>query len=270
MRRGYKIYRCKSCQHLFVWPIPANIRPLYSTDYSGVAEGFRFVDSDRDKEPKVFTFERYLDLLNKYSPGNGSILDVGAATGFFLNLARQRGWETYGVEPSDYAAGLGRKKGIKIKTGVLEKSDFRPNSFDAVTLWDRIEHLPEPGATLQTIKRTLKRGGVLAINTPDSGSVLAATMRLNWYQVAPPEHINLFHRNSLRTLLESYGFEVLTVESIGKRFTMQYAFQKLAHWSGSGVSQQIALRLASLSIGKLGVSINLFDNMVVCARKVSW
>ena len=77
-------------------------------------------------------------------------------------------------------------------------------------------------------------------------------MRLNWYQVAPPEHINLFHRNSLRTLLESYGFEVLTVESIGKRFTMQYAFQKLAHWSGSGVSQQIALRLASYAHRQIG------------------
>jgi SAM-dependent methyltransferase len=269
-RRGYRFYRCQTCRHLFAWPIPPSTLQIYSSDYfSGAAGGFGYVDYDRDKRPMAFTFERYLDMLAQFSPSGASLLDIGAATGFFLDVARKRNWQTYGIEPSDYAANIGREKGIPIKTGVLEERDFRPNSFDAVTLWDVIEHLPEPRATLLTIHQVLKPGGILAINTPDSGSLLATVLGLKWHLVVPPEHLNLFHRKSLGTLLESCGFEVLRVASIGKRFTLQYVFQTLAHWSGSKLFQRVASHLQSVSIGKLGVPVNLYDNMVLCARKRS-
>jgi SAM-dependent methyltransferase len=267
-RREYKFYRCESCRHLFVWPVPGGTLQIYTTDYfSGASQGFGYVDYDRDKQPMAFTFDRYLDILRRLSPNGKVLLDVGAATGFFLDLARKRDWRVFGVEPSDYAASIGREKGIQIETGVLGESHFPPNSFDVVTLWDVIEHLPEPRTALASIHAVLKPGGILAINTPDSGSLLAKTLGLKWHLVVPPEHINLFHRKSLSELLQSSGFEVLSVSSIGKRFTLQYVFQTLAHWSGNGLFQRLSSRLQSFSIGRLGVPINLFDNMVLCARK---
>jgi SAM-dependent methyltransferase len=267
-RRTYRFRRCSACKHLFVWPNLADTLTLYSNDYfSGAEQGFGYVDYDRDKQPMVHTFEQYLDILAELSPGGGSLLDIGAATGFFLDLARKRGWETFGVEPSDYAADIARNKGLRVKTGILEDADFAPGSLDAVTLWDVIEHLPEPSSTIGLIHRILKPGGVAAINTPDSGSLLARSLGLKWHLVVPPEHLNLFNRNSLAALLERQGFEVLRVNAIGKRFTLQYVFQTLAHWSQLGVFESIASRLHSHSVGKAGIPINLFDNMMLCARK---
>ena len=267
-RRSYHLYGCSSYAHLFVWPVPANSLEIYSDDYfSGAADGYGYVDYDRDKQPMVYTFEQYLDILSRFSPEGGSLLDIGAATGFFLDLAQKRQWKTFGVEPSGFAAAIGRKKGIQIKTGLLEEGDFAEESLDVVTLWDVIEHLAEPSATIRLIHKFLKPKGVIAINTPDFGSLLARALGLKWHLIVPPEHVNLFNEKSLKVLLEHGGFEAVHVDSIGKRFTLQYVFQTLAHWSGTGIFENLASRLRSLAAGRAAVPINLYDNMLVRARK---
>ena len=247
--------------------MPADHLKIYSGDYfSGAQGGFGYADYDRDKAPMEATFFKYLDRIEA-AGAKGGMLDVGAATGFFLDLARRRGWSVHGVEPSSYAAQLGQAKGIDVRAGTLEDQNFPAGSFDAVTLWDVIEHLPDPNTTLQRIHALLKSGGVLAINTPDSASLLAHIMGLNWHLVTPPEHLNLFHRKSIRTLLEREGYEVLQVANIGKTFTVQYVLQILNHWTGADVFNSAAQWARSRRIGSWGIPINLLDNMFVLARK---
>lgn len=268
-KNSYKLYRCTQCGHLFVWPMSDNHHGIYLQNYfQGSREaGFGYVDYDRDKLPMVPTLERYLDLLQRNGATGGAMLDIGAATGFFLEIARRRGWKPYGVELSDYAASIARSKGLDVMTGVLEDYPVHANFFDVITAWDVLEHLPSPKNTVQKIHQVLRPGGLLAINTPDAGSALARFLGVRWHLVIPPEHLNLFHRKSLRYLLEENGFEILVEDKIGKTFTLQYILQTLFHWQKLAIWGRAANHLQQRSMGKWGIPINLRDNMFVIARK---
>lgn len=267
-KSGYPFYRCPDCGLLFVWPVPTDNLEIYSEDYfAGAQEGFGYVDYDQDKSKMTSTFESYLDMLAREGSGAGDLLDVGAATGFFLDLARKRGWRTVGVEPSEFAVGLAKKKGLDVRQGVVEELDAADESFDVVTMWDVIEHVNDPRASLAAAFRLLRPGGTLAINTPDSGSLLARTLGLRWHLVVPPEHLVLFHQESLRRLLAESKFQVSAIKRIGKKFTVQYVLQTLARWQGLGLWKRAAELSRKAGFGEWGVSINLRDNVFVLARK---
>lgn len=268
VKSGYPFYRCRDCGLLFVWPIPADNLTIYSEDYfAGAHGGFGYVDYDQDKAQMTSTFESYLEILAARSSGVGDLLDVGAATGFFLDLARARGWRTVGVEPSAFAVRVATKKGLDVKQGVVENLDIPAASFDVITMWDVIEHVNDPRASLAAAFRLLRPGGILAINTPDSGSILARLLGLRWHLVLPPEHLVLFHQESLRRLLAESRFEVTAVKRIGKRFTVQYVLHTLARWQGLKLWKSAADLSHKTGVGEWGVSINLRDNVFVLARK---
>lgn len=268
-KRGFDLYRCSDCGHLFVWPNPLDHLKIYSDQYfSGAEGGFGYTDYDADKRPMEPTFREYLRRIEEVTGKIGTLLDVGAATGFFLDLARQRGWKTCGVEPSEYAAERARAKGLDVCTGTLANCDLRAATFDVVTMWDVIEHVPDPRGALLDVSRVLKPKGVLAINTPDSGSFIARVLKTNWHLVVPPEHLNLFNRSSLRLLLGEQDFEVLQATTIGKKFTLQYAVQTLAHALKLRPLESAALALRRRGVGLWGIPINLHDNVFVLARRM--
>ena len=264
----YHFYRCGACGLLFVWPLPGDNLDLYSEDYfAGAEAGFGYVDYDQDKAAMASTFEAYLALLASGRPGRGALLDVGAATGFFLELARADGWNSRGIEPSHYASRIAKKKGLAVDCGVVEELTLPDASFDVVTMWDVIEHLPDPRRSLAAVFRLLHPNGTLAVNTPDSGSLLARVLGLRWHLVVPPEHLVLFSQKSLRLLLEEAGFEVTLVRRIGKRFTIQYVLETLARWQGLRLWRQAEEMSRRWGVGKWGIGINLRDNMFLLARK---
>ena len=117
------------------------------------------------------------------------------------------------------------------------------------------------------MNRLLKPGGLLAINTPDSGSALARMLGTKWHLVVPPEHLNLFHRKSLRRLIEETSFEIVAEGNIGKKYTVQYVFETLYHWQKLKLWGIAAKGLRHRSLGERGIPINLRDNMFLIARK---
>ena len=127
----------------------------------------------------------------------GSVLDYRGRDRFLSHPARQRGWKGVGIEPSDHAASIARAKGLDVRTGAVESCELPAESFDLVTMYDVIEHLPDPASTIQRVADLVSPSGILVINTPDSGSALARVLGKNWHLVVPPEHLNLFHRRSL-------------------------------------------------------------------------
>ncbi len=267
VKNGFTLYRCGQCGFLFVYPLPEDTLVIYTGDYfQGASGGHGYLDYDRDKEPMRPAFEEYLKRLEQALGRKGRILDVGAATGFFLDIARQKGWDTAGVEPADFAAALGRKKGLDVRTGTLQDVEFPENSFDVVALWDVLEHLSDPRKAVSDVRRLLKPGGLFAFNTPDVDSLWAKSMGMNWHLIVPPEHIHLFGRRSAVRLLDTCGFDPLAVTTIGKTFTIQYIFQTLGHWLKVGLFERAANRLQGTTAGNLGIPINLYDNMFVIAR----
>jgi SAM-dependent methyltransferase len=206
---GYTIVRCVGCGLRFISPQPSDaaLNALYAEDYyvseDSRGRGYDGYVTEAENWRRTFR-DRLRDLPGK----RGTLLDVGAATGFFVEQAKAAGWDASGVEPSTWAAEYARNElGADVQTGTLESLNVGDGSFDVVTLWEVIEHLPDPEATLAEIRRILRPGGVLVLSTPDAGSLaarLSGRRWLGWRKV--PEHLFFFDRVNLDRLLQKAGF----------------------------------------------------------------
>lgn len=176
--------------------------------------------------------EEYFDLVERYANvRRGKLCDVGCGPGGLLKIARDRGWEATGVEISSWAVLEGRKAGLDIYEGSLLDARFPADSFDAVSMFDVLEHLATPRQYVQEIHRILKPGGVLLIETPNVDGFFARYVyRQNADLVKPRAHICLYGPKSARLLLEPFGFSTVKVMTFPycRRLTPGYLKSVLA------------------------------------------
>ena len=207
--KDYSYVRCSGCGLVFLHPLPG--RATLMEIYSGADE--RTVDptSDPTGEEGLFLerFRGELDRIEKLAP-RGRILDIGSAWGFFLHVCRQRGWDAWGVDPARVESEYARRRfGLPVVTGALADARFPSDSFDVVTLWHVLEHLPDPVIELNEIRRVLKPGGLLVISVP-------TTRSLKDFDYGPvPLHSWYFERTTLSALVEKTGFRVVRVVGAG-------------------------------------------------------
>jgi 2-polyprenyl-3-methyl-5-hydroxy-6-metoxy-1,4-benzoquinol methylase len=139
----------------------------------------------------------------------GRLLDVGCATGNFLDRMRKRGnWQVWGVEVNEDAARYAQERfGLDIFIGEVCEASYPARYFDAVTLWDVLEHLHDPLGTLKEIRRVLKDDGVLILSVPNSDSFDARIFGDCWIGFDPPRHLYAFSTKTVKRLLTETGFE---------------------------------------------------------------
>lgn len=264
-KNAHTIFRCTQCRLLFVHPLPRSTADIYEADYFGGAQkGFGYVEYDADKEPMIPTFMTYLSHIRRLLGKEVKLLDVGAATGFFVGLAKKEGFDAQGIEISEHAAAKARDKGFDVKTGTL--SDVS-GVFDCITMLDVIEHVPDPRSEILKAAALLRKDGALVVNTPDSGSLVARLLGKHWHLIVPPEHLYYFNRNTMRALLEEAGFSVVLEKTIGKSFTPQYILKTLYKWTHVTIFDWLARACQKTFLGRLSIPLNLHDNMFVIARK---
>jgi 2-polyprenyl-3-methyl-5-hydroxy-6-metoxy-1,4-benzoquinol methylase len=262
-KNSYSLFSCNSCGLVFVSPLP-DPTSVYNEDYfTGASGGFGYVDYDADKEPMVPTFNKYIDLLAKYGKPNGSLFDIGAATGFFIKIAQKRGYSVSGVEMSDHAAGEARRAGLDVKSGDMMSLKLPSEAFDVVTMLDVLEHMTDPFAELLETKRILKNNGLLVVNAPNGQSFLAKVLKTKWHLVLPPEHLFYFSPKNLSMFMESHGFKTVYSGTIGKRFTFQYIFKMLYKWQKLAIWNWMSNLFSKGLLSKLYIPINLHDNLFV-------
>lgn len=271
LKNNYNLYKCADCALVFVWPAPSNLNKIYNEEYffKKQAKGdndFGYVDYDKDKEPMKEIFIGYLKQLEKLT-ADRKIFDVGTATGYFLDLAKSRGWETAGIEISPCAAKIARNRGHEIFEGLpldlkIEKK------FGSVTMWDVLEHLAEPKKYLEAINAILQEDGLLAINTIDKKSWWAMFWGKRWHSIIPPEHLFYYSRKNLEILLRKSGFEILKIRKIGKKFSLAYIFKILYNWQKLRVWNKLAGYFDGNFWRKFNIPLNLGDNIFIIARKI--
>ncbi len=261
---GVEVLECSSCGLAF-WKYPSGHRPesVYDAAYFASTSADRGYDDYGNLEPSLrLTFARRLSRMPM--PGAGSrLLDVGAAYGFALDEARRSGWVAVGLEISaDAARRAGKLNPGRLVIANAAAVPFAGDAFDAVTLWDVLEHLPEPHAALAEIARILRPGGRLVLTTGDVGSLAARLSGPRWHLYTIPEHLFFYTRKSLRMLLEAHGFRVESLRAEGSTYTLGYLMERLrktllghssparSRWPGS----------------QLRIPVNLFD--IVTARAV--
>ena len=198
------LVRCRRCSLLFVNPrIPA------AAILAGYADGEdpQYVSQ---MAARVRTFARALRHIDRLKPARGRLLDLGTAAGAFLRAARDDGWDAIGVEPNRWLARWGRDNyGVPIEVGSIDNISAPEASFDVVTLWDVIEHTPDPLHVLRRARLLLKSDGVLVVNFPDIGSWIARAMGRSWPFLSSV-HLYYFTRQTMRATLQKAGFEATT------------------------------------------------------------
>lgn len=272
-----RIVRCNRCGLTYVNPRLAQgeLQEIYTEsyyDHDGIVNGLEFFgyeDYVADEENIKLTFADRLRTIEKLT-ARGRLLDIGCATGFFLALARDNGWQVVGTEVSTFSAGYARERlGLDVRLGTLKSLGFEAGSFDTVTMWDVLEHVTDPMAELGEIARILRTGGVLSIITPDAGSLVARILGDRWEEYRRVrEHVYFFSRRTLSRMLNEVGFEILKVESAGKFFYLGPALERLKYYTWDGAITLAASKLVyRLGLGRLRVRVNPFTKMTVYARK---
>jgi len=149
------------------------------------------------------------------------LLDVGCSRGLFVEAAVGLGFQAEGVEPAPHVAAAARAAGLNVHTGLLDAQGFPGESFDAVTLFEVVEHLKDPGSLLRECCRVLKPGGIILLSTGNamSWTVTAMGARWDYFQIAlDGGHISFFNPESIRRLAENSGFTVERIQTARVRF----------------------------------------------------
>jgi len=220
-----QIVRCRRCGLMFVNPRIKSERVVNAYQDS---EDELYVSQ---AEARIKTFQNSLRLVERYAPQRGKILDVGAAAGFFLKTAKDAGWETYGVEPSRWLAQWGNERyQVNIRPGVLRSAKFKPGFFEAVTMWDVLEHVPDPLSELLETNRILKNGGLLVINYPNIGSKMARLAGSRWWFLLSV-HLFYFTQDTLRRYLERAGFKVIQSSRYWQKLELEHLIKMVGLYS---------------------------------------
>jgi SAM-dependent methyltransferase len=218
------VVRCIACGHMQLerFPTDAELAEAYAQ-----AESEDYVEEEAGQRA---TARLALERIERHA-ARGALLDLGCWVGFLLAEARDRGWHTVGVEPSEFASAYARKRlGLDVIRAGLLDADLPDRGFDAVVLGDVIEHLPDPSGALHRIAGMLRPGGVVYMSLPNAGSRVARRLGPRWWSVIPT-HVQYFTRPSLFTLLRRSGYEPLWAGTAPKAFTVRYYLDRLGGYS---------------------------------------
>ncbi len=220
---GFRIVKCRDCGLILVNPrlnqgeitkrynknyyIRPKNPPKSLLGYDNYPE--RFI-SGKEKLKNQLILQKIAD----FKPQPGRLLDVGAATGFFVRDAQKSGWQVEGVEISSWASKYGQQKlKVKIKQGQLKEQKYPRSSFDAVTMTDFLEHVQNPNQEIKEAHRILKPKGILYLETLNfAGWFNQKIIGKNYVHMAPSLHLTYFGQKQLVRLLTKNSFKILLIE----------------------------------------------------------
>lgn len=218
-----RILRCSKCRSCF-----RSFRP----DADQLGQLYRGADDlvyEGEFQNRSRTATRHRRIIEQHHPQPGTIVDVGCASGMFLRLMADHGWTVYGIEPATAQCEKARSilpKSANIQHSTLEKATL-PTNVDVVTLWDVLEHVPNPSEFLQLCSSVLRPSGYLALNVPRIDSLPAQLMGSRW-PLLLAEHLNYFSLTGLRILGKQAGLELVATGRRPVTFSIDYICYRLS------------------------------------------
>ncbi len=273
----YQIRRCSGCSLVFVTPryCDNTIHEVYGQDYwtSDTPKTKGYADYASEAPLYLKTYKRRLGLVKRFCKSSAKVLDVGCAAGYFLRVMRDAGHDVYGVEISSPIAAEAKEHlgDERVHIGPLDSVDHEANqkayakgSFDLVTMWDVIEHVPNPQDLLRQALEMLKPDGHLILETQNVDSRFASMLGPKWHHYKHEEHIYHFNPSTIRKLLEQGGFETvkLTSDYGGKYVSFGFIAERAAR-----INKVASLALKPLNLMRhANLYLNFRDEMVVVAK----
>ncbi len=263
--RGYGVHppivRCRRCGLVYA-------NPRLSAD--DLIESYTSVVDDvylEERKGRQLTFRQHLDHLESRLSlnGPGRLLDVGCHVGIFLEEAQARGWNAWGVEPSEWAVSQAHQHGLQVVQGTLADAGFPEEHFDLVTLWDVIEHLPDPMGDLRRVAHVVRPGGWICVHTMDIDSPFARLTGERWPWLMEM-HLYYFSRDTLGAMLRRAGFRVVEVRAQGRILRLGYVISRLVPYSAT-LARALRGAVQGLGLARFPIPINFGDLFTVYAHK---
>lgn len=255
------LYRCQHCG--FIFAEGSDLRELF-----GLYEKLSDRGYEDSQDSRVLQMQWLLDRALSARRGAKTLLDIGAAAGLLVKLARESGLDAQGVEPSHaLVATAARLHGVGLIQGTVPHPQLRGAHFDIVFLADVIEHVPDPVALLRDAGELLAPGGVLVVVTPDVGSVARRLLGKRWWHFRLA-HVGYFDAGSLADACARAGLSVTKRFRAKWFFRVSYLAQRVLRYLPVGAVERL---LHTTALGRrLGdgvVPLQLFDSWVfVCQR----
>jgi 2-polyprenyl-3-methyl-5-hydroxy-6-metoxy-1,4-benzoquinol methylase len=201
-KETFDLYQDETLDMLITFPQPNldNLGKYYeSEDYISHTDNKRSLFEKLYHFIKNIALKNKLNLINTLQPNKGRILDIGAGTGDFLSVAKNDGWMTTGVEPSDRAKAIAINKGVSF---VEQTSELENHSFDVISMWHVLEHVPDLDKQIKELKRLLKPTGTLIIAVPNFKSFDAKHYGKFWAAFDVPIHFWHFSKTAIKILFK--------------------------------------------------------------------
>lgn len=211
-----QLVRCATCDLVYVSPTfdEAHYREVYaSQEYQDIVRDLGI--KSHEYRVERFGRERVALMAPHLNAARPRYLDVGCSTGFVVEAARDAGWEAVGTDLNPSAVEFGRSRQLDLRTGALEDGGFDPESFDAVSLFDVLEHLLEPVETLRAAARLLRRGGIVFLYVPNYDSASRLLMGKDAHFIWPTHHLNYYTPATIRDLMAREGLDTVYVATEG-------------------------------------------------------
>lgn len=219
--KGFDVINCKVCGFKHSIPIPTDdeLTEVYQHDYYTEEKPLFLERHKEDLEWWETVFEKRYRILEQYIESSSKhILDIGSGPGFFLEHGMKRGWSVKGIEPSIQAFQHSIDLGVDVDNVFFsEKTALKLEQYDVIHMSEVLEHIPDPKALLTLVNKQLNDKGLVCITVPNDFNPFQLILRDHlgfkpWW-VGPPHHINYFDFDSLQSLMEKCGFEIVYKES---------------------------------------------------------
>lgn len=224
--KDWIIVKCADCGFCFTNPRPTqeSLPHFYGQNYYLDNELFGESYSEDGTAEATFTYYKRITELENWFDKRGSILEVGAARGGYVNLLTKRGWKATGIDISEYAVEVGKNLyKANLIAGTLDNVKFN-DKFDAIVMYQVLEHVPSPKFVLEKSYELLNDKGIIVIEVPNLESF---DMKINKdrkrlsYDL--PRHLSHFTPSFLKSELEKIGFTILEIDLYYPNFILYLA-----------------------------------------------
>lgn len=220
--KGYELAtltRCKDCGMVF-----SSANPTLS-ELEEYYKGY-----GRNDYLSPITIKRYHEILDQFEKvrKTNRLLDVGCGIGYFLDVAKARGWEVFGTEFTDKAIEICESKGITMHKGPLNPQNYSPESFDVITSFEVIEHINTPNSEVKNISSLIRKEGLFYITTPNFNSTLRYYLGPKYNVIGWPEHLSYFTPSTLENLMSRHLLQKVEIHTTGISITRFLSSKKPA------------------------------------------
>lgn len=257
-KKHSRIVKCKECGLVYTNPMENPDSLLKG--YEDVIDQ-EYLDTEKYRKLLLLEHLKHIEAFKT----KGKMLDIGCFAGYFLELAKQKGWDVYGIEPSNWARNVAKKRKVKIISESIDNAKLSDKTYDVITMWDVIEHLPNPRQVLKKCYDSLDDKGIIALGTPNIECLVAKIMGSNYPYILRMHHL-FYSPKTLSLMLDSVGFKTIKVYNYGRIYPVSYILDRL-QIDNKLFGQFKKIVNTQPWLANRTINLNIGDSFVIIAKK---